>query len=145
MADDQKTIFIKYRPGAPKLEKISKGDWIDLYTYEDVTLHKGDYAQIPLGVMMKLPQGYEANVAPRSSTFRRWGVLQTNSVAVIDNSYCGDDDEWLYPVYATRDVTIPRGTRLCQFRINEIQPQIVFQEVQQLNHDSRGGLGSTGA
>lgn len=139
------TIKIKYWPGSPHLEVNPNGSWIDLYTYTDTTLHPGDFALIPLGVAMKLPEGYEANFVPRSSTFKRWGVLQTNHYSVIDPSYCGDEDMWLYPVYATRAVTIPKGTRLCQFRINQVQPQIIFDEVVSLGEESRGGFGTSGA
>ncbi len=138
------TIEIKYYPGSPHLEKIEKGDWIDLYTYEDTVLFAGDSAIIPLGVAMKLPAGYEAIVAPRSSTFKRWSIIQTNSLGVIDSSYCGDDDQWGMPVYATRNVTIPKGTRLCQFRIQKRQPDILFKEVDFLNNENRGGFGSSG-
>lgn len=134
-------IKIKYLPGSPQLEILDKGDWIDLYTYEDVSLKPGESARINLGVAMKLPDGYEAHVAPRSSTFKRWGILQTNSVAVIDNSYCGDDDLWLYPVFATQPVVIPKGTRLCQFRIVEKQPKINFITVDKLGEENRGGFG----
>lgn len=137
-------IEIKYLPGSPRLEKIDVGDWIDLYTYEDAVLFKGDSKIVSLGVCMKLPKGYEAVVAPRSSTFKRWGVIQTNSIGVIDGTYCGDDDVWGLPLYATRDVTIPKGTRLCQFRIQARQPDILFKEVDTLSDKSRGGFGSTG-
>lgn len=137
-------VQIQYLPGAAHLEKIEKGDWIDLYTYEDVTLSKGDFEIINLGVAMKLPEGCEAIVAPRSSTFKRYGVIQTNGIGVIDESYCGSDDLWGMPVYATQDVTIPKGTRLCQFRIQPKQPDILFQEVDSLSDESRGGFGSTG-
>lgn len=137
-------IQIKYLPDSPRLEKLEVGDWIDLYTYEDVVLFKGDSKIVSLGVCMKLPKGYEAIVAPRSSTFKRWGVIQTNGIGVIDNQFCGDDDIWGMPLYATRDVTIPKGTRLCQFRIQERQPDILFKEVDFLNDKSRGGFGSTG-
>lgn len=137
-------IKIKYLPNSPHLEQIEKGNWIDLYTYEDVTLQAGESILISLGVAMELPDGYEANITPRSSTFKRWGVLQTNGLAIIDSSYCGDGDIWLYPVYATRPVNIPKGTRLCQFRINKIQPQIDFQEVEYLHAPNRSGFGSTG-
>ena len=138
------TILIRYLPGSPNLEILEKGDWIDLYTYEDVSLKPGESARISLGVAMKLPDGYEAHVAPRSSTFKRWGILQTNSVAVIDNSYCGDDDIWLYPVLATQAVVIPKGTRLCQFRIIEKQPKINFITVDSLGEENRGGFGTSG-
>lgn len=137
-------IQIKYLPNSPRLEKLEVGDWIDLYTYEDVVLFKGDSKIVSLGVCMKLPKGYEAIVAPRSSTFKRWGVIQTNGIGVIDNQFCGDADIWGMPLYATRDVTIPKGTRLCQFRIQERQPDILFKEVDFLNDKSRGGFGSTG-
>ena len=137
-------IKIKYLPGSPQLEILDKGDWIDLYTYEDVSLKPGESARISLGVAMKLPDGYEAHVAPRSSTFKRWGILQTNSVAVIDNSYCGNDDIWLYPVLSTQAVVIPKGTRLCQFRIIEKQPKINFITVDSLGEENRGGFGISG-
>ena len=122
-----------------------KGDWVDLRSADTITLKKGDFALIPLGVGMKLPKGYEAHVAPRSSTFKNWGLLQTNSVAVIDNSYCGDEDEWKYPVYATRDVRIHLNDRICQFRIVKKQPKFKFKLVPHLEKISRGGFGSTGS
>lgn len=138
-------IKIKYLPGANRMEKIHKGDWIDCFDYEDVTLHAGERTYINLGFACELPEGYEAILAPRSSTFKRYGVLQTNSIGVVDSTYCGNDDIWMMPVYATRDITIPAGTRLCQFRIQEIQPDIEFIEVDDLRNEVRGGLGSTGA
>ena len=139
-----KTIKFKYLAGAHPLEKIEQGDWIDLYTYEDVTLRYGEYKYISLGVAMQLPLGYEAIVAPRSSTFQKWGLLQTNGIGVIDNTYCGDDDIWMFPAFATRNVKIPAGTRLCQFRIQECQPLIEFIPVDTLGNKNRNGLGSTG-
>ena len=122
-----------------------KSDWVDLRSADTIVLKKGDFALIPLGVGMKLPKGYEAHVAPRSSTFKNWGILQTNSVAVIDNSYCGDEDEWKYPVYATRDVRIHLNDRICQFRIVKKQPKFKFKLVPHLEKISRGGFGSTGS
>lgn len=139
----QETIKIKYWPNSPHLTVNPNGAWIDLFTYEDVTLKEGDFALIPLGVAMKLPEGYEANFVPRSSTFKRWGTIQTNHFSVIDPTYCGDDDMWRYPVYATRTVVIPKGTRLCQFRINKVQPHIVFDEVESLGYPNRGGFGTS--
>ena len=106
-----------FSPDAPRLQLTKTGDWIDLYCAQDMTLHAGDFALVPLGVSMQLPEGYEARTAPRSSTFKRWGLLQANSVGVIDNSYCGTNDEWKLPVYATRDTVIEKGDRICQFRI----------------------------
>lgn len=139
-----KPIRIKYKPGAHKLERTEKGDWIDLYTYEDVTLADGEFALIDLGFACELPQGFEANIVPRSSTFKHWGVIQTNHYAVVDSSYRGDNDYWLYPVYATRNVHIPKDTRICQFRINRVQPSFDFEEVAELGNEDRNGIGSTG-
>lgn len=139
------TIQIKYWPDSPHLEINPDGSWIDLYTYEEAMLQEGDFKIIPLGVAMKLPEGYEANFVPRSSTFKRWGVIQTNHFSVIDPNYCGNDDMWGLPVFATRSVVIPKGTRLCQFRINKVQPVIHFEEVANLSCESRGGFGTSGA
>lgn len=138
-------IKIKYlSQEIDKITKIDKGDWIDLRAAETVTLKKGEFKLVPLGVAMQLPEGYEAHIAPRSSTFKNYGVLQCNSVGVIDESYCGDSDEWKLPVYATRDVTIPKNDRICQFRIMPKQPEIVFLETDYLDNVNRGGFGSTG-
>lgn len=137
-------VYIKYLPGSPHLEKVDCGDWIDLYTYEDLSLKAGERVYASLGIAMKLPEGYEAILSPRSSTFKRWGLLQPNSIGVIDNSYCGNDDIWAWSCLATRDVFVPKGTRLCQFRIQKTQPQFDFIEVQSLSSQSRGGFGSTG-
>lgn len=122
----------------------SKGNWIDLYIAEDIDMKAGEFVIIPLGVAMKLPKGYEAIVAPRSSTFKKYGIIQANSLGVIDNSYCGSGDEWGFPAYATRDIYIEAGTRLCQFRIFKNQPDIVFIKTEQLSDNNRGGFGSTG-
>ena len=121
-----------------------KSDWIDLCAAEEVTLKAGEFRLIPLGVAIALPRGYEAHIAPRSSTFKNYGILQTNSVGVVDCSYCGDNDQWRMPVYATRDVTIEKNARICQFRIMENQPVIEFDEVEALEGPDRGGFGSTG-
>lgn len=138
-------ISIKYTNNEmPKVHTISNGDWIDLCISKDITMKAGDFLLIPLGVAMKLPTGYEALVIPRSSTFKKYGIIQANSVALIDESYCGDNDEWMFPAYATRDITIEKHTRICQFRIIEHQPSIVFEEVKELSHIDRGGFGSTG-
>ena len=139
------TIKIHYfSDDLPRLQKTGKGDWIDLYAAQTMQLRAGDFALIPLGVSMQLPEGYEARTAPRSSTFRRWGILQANSVGVIDNSYCGTNDEWKLPVYATRDTTLEKGDRICQFRIQKHQPVIRFEETDTLGNENRGGIGSTG-
>ena len=138
-------IMVKYfNESIEKIEKISKGDWIDLRSAVTIELKKGDFTLIPLGVGMKLPCGYEANIVPRSSTFKNYGIIQTNHFAVIDNSYSGDEDEWMLPVYATRDTVINFNDRICQFRINKKMPQIHIKEVEKLDDESRGGFGSTG-
>ena len=121
-----------------------KSDWIDLRASERVELKAGEFKLIPLGVAMELPKGYEAHVVPRSSTFKNYGILQTNSCGIIDGSYCGDDDMWRLPAYATRDTVIEKNDRICQFRIVENQPQILFEECAQKNKKNRGGFGSTG-
>ncbi len=121
-----------------------KSDWIDLAAAETVTLRAGEYRLIPLGVAIALPEGYEAHLVPRSSTFKNYGILQTNSMGVVDSSYCGDNDQWRMPVYATRDVTIEKGARIAQFRIMENQPQLKFLRVEHLEGPDRGGFGSTG-
>lgn len=139
-------IFIKYFDSEmTKLEFIEgKSDWYDLRASEDVTMKAGEFKLVPLGVAMKLPEGFEAHVAPRSSTFKNFGVIQTNSVGVIDNSYSGDQDMWKMPCLAMRDTEIHKGDRICQFRIVEKQPAIDFEEVEHLEGPDRGGFGSTG-
>ena len=139
-------IRIKYfTDRIDKLEYIDgKSDWIDLRASETVELKAGEFKLIPLGVAMELPKGYEAHVVPRSSTFKNCGLLQVNSCGIIDGSYCGDEDMWRMPVYATRDTVVNFNDRICQFRIMQNQPQIVFQEVNALGNSNRGGFGSTG-
>ena len=141
-----KEIKIKYF--SDDMEELcyvdGKSDWIDLRAAQEVTLKTGEFRLIPLGVAMQLPQGYEAHLAPRSSTFKNYGILQTNSVGVVDCSYCGDIVQWHMPAYATRDVTIEKGARICQFRIMENQPKLLFTRVEQLEAPDRGGFGSTG-
>ena len=121
-----------------------KSDWIDLHAAEEVTLKAGEFRLIPLGVAIALPAGYEAHIVPRSSTFKNYGILQTNSMGVVDCSYCGDNDQWRMPVYATRDVTIEKNARICQFRIAKNQPPLTFTRVEHLDGPDRGGFGSTG-
>lgn len=138
-------VRIKYHhEDMPRLKKIKQGDWIDLYTSEEVVLKANEFIYIDLGISMELPAGYEAIMAPRSSTFKNWGLIQTNSIGVIDSSFASDSDIWKFPAYATRDVTIPAYTRIAQFRIQKIQPEFVFEEVNSLGNAVRGGLGSTG-
>ncbi len=138
-------IKIKYfNENIEKIAPISKGDWIDLRAAATVEMKAGEFKLIPLGVAMQLPQGYEAHVCPRSSTFKNFGVIQTNSMGIIDNSYCGDNDQWFFPAFALRDTVINENDRICQFRIMEIQPQLNFITVDSLGNADRGGHGSTG-
>ena len=142
----KQTIEIKYF--SKEIEPLSyiggKSDWIDLRCAEETVLKQGEMKLIPLGVGMKLPKGYEAHVVPRSSTFKNVGILQANSYGIVDESYSGDDDQWFFPAYAVRDTVIHVNDRICQFRIFEHQPTLVFQEVDRLDKKNRGGFGSTG-
>lgn len=139
------TIKIKYFDNEiDKIEKISNGDLIDLRSAETIHLKKGEFHLIPLGVGMILPSGYEAHIVPRSSTYKNFGIIQTNHMGVIDNSYSGDSDQWMMPIIAMRDTIINKNDRICQFRIEKIQPQIEFEEVEHLDKVSRGGIGSSG-
>lgn len=139
-------IRIKYF--TDKIERLryvdGKSDWIDLRAAKEVELKQGEFALIPLGVAMELPKGYEAHVVPRSSTFKNFGIIQTNSMGVIDETYCGDNDQWFFPVYALRDTVIHVNDRICQFRIMEHQPAVTFSETESLGNEDRGGHGSTG-
>lgn len=141
-----KRINVKYfSDKIDKLEYIEgKSDWIDLRSAEDVTLKKGEHKLIPLGVGMQLPEGYEAHIVPRSSTFKNFGIIQTNHMGIIDYSYRGDNDQWMMSVYAVRDTKIHVNDRICQFRIMKNQPRILFEEVKKLADTDRGGFGSTG-
>lgn len=122
----------------------SKSDWIDLRAAEEVEMNQGDFKMIPLGVAMQLPAGYEAHMIPRSSTFKSFGIIQANHMGMIDESYCGDNDQWHFPAIAMRDTVIHAGDRICQFRIDEHQPQLLFETVDTLGNADRGGFGTTG-
>ena len=139
---------IKIKYFSDEIEKLKfidgKSDWIDLRAAERVELKSGEYKLIKLGVGMELPKGYEALVVPRSSTFKNFGILQTNSMGVIDESYCGDNDEWKFPALAMRDTVIEVNDRICQFRIIKHQDAFTFEEVKELNEVDRVGFGSTG-
>lgn len=137
-------IKIKYLRDIYPINQLGGSDWIDLRAGETVEMEAGAYAMIPLGVAMELPAGYEALVAPRSSTFRKYGVILVNSIGVIDESYCGDNDEWNFLAFAVRDTIIPKNERICQFRIIEHQPTVELHEVETLGNPDRGGIGSTG-
>lgn len=150
IGDTVKSYSIKIKYHVKDLKKIESvggnnhSNWIDLYVAESVMLKKGDFALISLGISMKLPAGFEAHIAPRSSTFKTWGIIQTNGIGIIDNSYCGNNDIWKIPVYATHTTIIEKGDKICQFRIVEIQPSVFFDEVENMEDADRGGFGSTG-
>ena len=146
-------IRIKYFDGAAKLQKISKGNWIDVYSNKDIFVPINERAMVPLGFALELPQGWEGHLAPRSSTFKTWGIIQTNSVGVVDDTYIGDNDQWHMPVYCLQsncyslDVSgtwIYKGDKIGQFRIMEVMPEITFEEVESFGNDDRGGFGTTG-
>lgn len=155
-------IKIKYHTDIPPIEKIDVGDWIDLRAAEDVFIELGGFKLIPLGVSMKLPEGYEAHIVPRSSTFKTWGVIQTNHMGVIDNSYSGTNDVWMFPAYCLEERSsqeiedelgnniviggtyIRKGDRICQFRLVQKQSPIEFKVVDELDSTDRGGFGSSG-
>lgn len=138
-------IKVKYFTDIAPLEQIEKGDWIDLRAAEDVSLEAGDFKLIPLGVAMELPAGYEAHIVPRSSTYQKWHIIQANHMGVIDHSYCGDQDQWIFPAIALVDTTIHKNDRICQFCIVKSQPKLRFQTVPGLTGPNRGGFGSTGS
>ena len=142
---DGKVITVQYLNDSVKRLSIEKkGDWIDMYAAETVELKQGDHKLIHLGVAMKLPEGYEAHIVPRSSTFKKWGIIQANHVGIIDNSYSGPEDWWKMYVIAMRDTVINKDDKICQFRIVERQPRIHFVEGK-MTDPSRGGFGSTGS
>lgn len=136
--------IVYHNPNMPKLEKIDKGDWIDLRASAGGSFKSGDFALIDLGVSMRLPEGYEAHIAPRSSTFKNYGIIQTNSIGIVDNSYSGTNDVWKMPCFFTRDTVIEPNDRICQFRIVKKMEPVSFTEVTELNNTNRGGFGSTG-
>lgn len=139
-------IKIKYHSN--EIDKITniegKSDWYDLRAAENIFLKAGEFKLISLGVSMQLPEGYEAYVIPRSSTFKNYGIIQTNHMGLIDESYCGNNDVWKYPVYAFRDCTIRTNERICQFRIQKKMPTVTFEEVDFLDNKDRNGFGSSG-
>lgn len=151
-------VEVKYHADIKPLEQTANGDWVDLRAAEDVEIKEGEFKLISLGVSMKLPDGYEAHIVPRSSTFKTWGVIQTNHMGVVDNSYCGDDDVWMFPalcvaprgfededgIFRPGITRICKGDRICQFRIQKKMRNVKFKTVDKLNDVSRGGFGSTG-
>lgn len=144
MNNDKLTIRIKYHDDILPIDRFENGDWIDLRSAEDVEMKAGEFRLISLGVSMQLPEGYEAHIVPRSSTCKKWGVIQANHMGVVDNSYCGDNDIWKFPAIAVRDTIIYKNDRICQFRIMKKQPKFEFKEVDYLEGPDRGGFGTTG-
>ena len=147
MTPEKKTleVMIKYHNNDfGKIQKIPVGDWVDLRSAETVDMNAGQFRIISLGVSMKLPEGYEAHVLPRSSTFHKWGILMVNSMGIIDESYCGNHDIWGFPALAMRSTTIFKGDRICQFRIVKKMPEIEFIEVDNMTDPDRNGFGSSG-
>lgn len=146
-------LRIKYFEGATRLQKIAKGNWIDVYANKDVFIKVGDRAMVPLGFALELPQGWEGHLAPRSSTFKTWGIIQTNSIGVVDDTYIGDNDQWHMPVFCLQGkhieveeqgTWIRKGDKIGQFRIMEVMPEIEFEEVDTFGNSDRGGFGTTG-
>lgn len=144
-------LRIKYFEGASKLKKISKGNWIDVYANTDIFVKEGERAMIPLGFALELPSGWEGHLAPRSSTFKTWGIIQTNSLGVVDDTYIGDNDQWHMPVFCLKGMDskekgtwIRKGDKIGQFRIMEVMPEIEFEEVESFGNVDRGGFGTTG-
>ncbi|EIF6156336.1 deoxyuridine 5'-triphosphate nucleotidohydrolase [Clostridium perfringens] len=150
-------IRIKYFDNATKLKKITKGNWIDVYANKDVFVKCGEKKMVPLGFALELPEGWEGHLAPRSSTFKTWGIIQTNSVGVVDDTYIGDNDQWHMPVYClqgkdiksengeeVKGTWIRKGDKIGQFRIMEVMPEIEFEEVESFGNKDRGGFGTTG-
>lgn len=145
-------VDVKYHdPNLTKIVSYDKGDWIDLRAAEEITLKQGEFAMISLGISMKIPSEYEVWLAPRSSTFKKFRIIQTNSIGIIDNTYSGNNDIWKMPVIAMRDTTIPFNERIAQFRFvprmkysnRELFFGISFNEVEDLGTEDRGGFGSS--
>src|SRR5574344_1309943 len=141
---ENETLLIRYHkelyPDMQEIEANEKGDFIDLRAVADVTLKQFEYAEISLGISMMLSGGFSAILMPRSSTFKKYGIIQSNSVGLIDESYCGDNDIWKMPVIAMRDTEIHKGDRICQFGIIQKIP-VALKEVPSLHAPDRGGFG----
>lgn len=145
MNEIQNIDVMYHNPDLIPINFIEKGDWIDLRAAKEYKLFSGEFYLIDLGISMKLPEGYEAYILPRSSTFKNWGIIQTNGMGIIDNSYCGENDIWMMPVLATRGADIHVNDRVCQFRIvKKMDNNISLNVVEHLSTEDRGGFGSTG-
>jgi len=138
-------IKIKYfNKQLEKIQKTNIGDWLDLRSSISCEIKANEFKLIPLGIAMELPKGYEAHIVPRSSTFKKFGIISTNHCGIVDESYKGNNDQWFFPAYALRDTNIEINDRICQFRIVEKMPKIEFEEVETLDNENRNGFGSTG-
>jgi dUTP pyrophosphatase len=145
MTKQTQNIKIKYHnPSMIPLVQKEDSDWIDLRCSEETIILQGEFKKVSLGTSMEIPAGFEAHIVPRSSTFSTWGIIQTNGIGIIDNHYKGNNDVWAMPVYATRDTIIQENDRICQFRIIEKQPNLIFEEVEDMNNEDRGGFGHSG-
>ena len=127
-----------------RIEKIEQGDWIDLRSAENYEIAQFEAGMINLGVSIKVPEGYEAHLVPRGSTYKKWSIIQTNGMGVIDESYSGENDVWKMPVLAMQATHIHKNDRVCQFRIMPKMPEVKITEVEAMDGNSRGGFGSTG-
>jgi dUTP pyrophosphatase len=130
--------------GNPLPEFNNLGNWVDLKASERVEMKAGENRIIPLGISMELPDGYEAWLLPRSSTFKKWGITMTNSKGIIDTTYCGDNDIWGFSALAHRDTVVEKGDRIAQFRIAKSQDRFEWDAVDCLGNKDRSGFGSTG-
>ena len=137
-------LNIKVRFTKEPYELERHGAWIDLRAVEDYEYKAGDALMIDLGVNIKFPEGNEGLLVVRSSTFKKYGIIQTNAIGIIEDNYCGNDDIWMLPVYALRDGKIKKGDRVCQFRVHKVMDDVNFTIVDDMGVPNRGGLGSTG-
>lgn len=138
--------YIKYHDSELlPVEAQHKTEWFDARCAEDVTMNKGEYRLLSLGVTIKIPDGWEIIIAPRSSTYKQFGVILANSIGVIDNAYGNDEADILrFPAIAMRDTHIRKNDRICQFRFQRVQPKVSLLEVNHIRGVARGGVGSTG-
>lgn len=145
MVNNIKLDVMYHNPNLIPINFLENGDWIDLRAAKEYKLFSGEFYLIDLGISIKLPEGYEAHIVPRSSSFKNWGIIQTNGIGIIDNSYCGENDIWMIPVLATKGADIHVNDRICQFRIvKKMSNNIEINTVEHLNTEDRGGFGSTG-
>lgn len=138
------SVKIFYHTDIDEIKMTDDGNWIDLRAAEDIELKKDEFKLISLGVSMKLPNGYEAHILPRSSTLKNFGIIMGNSEGIVDNNYSGQNDIYKFPALAVRDTSIKKNDRICQMKLEKIQKRVVFEKVSSLSGSDRGGFGSTG-